>query len=158
MHAKCFLGVCASGCAVGCVCVLLIFYILKKKFLLQFHCGVINRMGDGSQAGKWNVTIRGHIVYVSFHSETVLPIAPLYFEYESPSPSPHPGCRGTFHQPYGTPPCPPHTSARGVLDERGALRRWRQVKREFDGETAARVCEAWLKLFSVEQFIHHLRL
>lgn len=111
-------------------------------------------MGDGSQAGKWNVTIRGHIVYVPFHSETVLPIAPPH-PPNPPAltwgPSPSRTLRGLSSTMWNPP-------ARGSLDERGASRRWRQVKREFDGETAARVCEAWLKWFSDEQFIHHLGL
>lgn len=46
----------------------------------------------------------------------------------------------------------------GVLDMRRASRRWGQVRRGCDGETAARVCEAWLKWFSVEQLIHQLGL
>lgn len=155
MHAKCFVCVCVCPWLYAHACVLLISYILKKnEFLLQFHFGVISRMGDGSQAGKWNVTVRGHIVYVPFHSETELPIAPPLLWIGAPPP---PGRWGAFHQPCGNPP-PPPSSARGSLDERGASRRWRQVKREFDGETAARVCEAWLKWFSDEQFIHHLGL
>lgn len=148
MHAKCFVCVCVCQWLYAHACVLLISYILKKKkeFLLQFHFGVISRMGDGSQAGKWNVTVRGHIVYVPFHSETELPIAP---------PPPHPthttpllwiGATFTFER------------LRLSRRERGASSRWHQVKREFDGETAARVCEAWLKWFSDEQFIHHLGL
>lgn len=44
---------------------------------MQFHFIVIGKMGDGSQAGKWNVTIRGHIVYVPFHLEIVAPVAPI---------------------------------------------------------------------------------
>lgn len=48
-----------------------------KKALLQFHFIVIGKMGDGSQAGKWNVTIRGRIVYVLFHLEIVAPVAPV---------------------------------------------------------------------------------
>lgn len=134
---------CAVGCA--CVCTFNILYI-KKKILLQFHSRVINRIGDGSQAGKWNVTIGGRIVYVSFHSETVLPIArqPLH---------PTVDAEGLFLNPVEA---PLHASAGGVLDERGASRRWRQVKRGLDGEAAARVSEVWRKWFSIEQFIHRL--
>lgn len=44
---------------------------------MQFHFIVIGKMGDGSQAGKWNVTIRGHIVYVPFHLEIVAPVAAI---------------------------------------------------------------------------------
>lgn len=48
MHAKCFLGVCASGCAVGCVCVCTfnILYI-KKKILITVS------FRSDQQNGRW---------------------------------------------------------------------------------------------------------
>lgn len=66
LYTKCFS---VRVCTFNILCI--------KKALLQFHFIVIGKMGDGSQAGKWNVTIRGHIAYVLFHLEIVVPKGPI---------------------------------------------------------------------------------
>lgn len=78
-------------------CTFNILYI--KKALLQFHFIVIGKMGDGSQAGKWNVTIRGHCLYViSFRNCSAS---------SSHRTNGNPGRWKAFHHPWGNlPDCP----------------------------------------------------
>lgn len=160
MHAKCF--VCVSVAVCARVCTFNILYIKKKK---DSYYSFISEW-----SAEWEMAVRqgnemlpsGDILFMCHFTwkQSCQSAPPPDLHQPNPpalnwSPSPSwtlKGLSSTMWEP------PPPSSARGSLDKRGSSRRWRQVKREFDGETAARVCEAWLKWFSDEQFIHHLGL